>query len=246
MRTGTYRWLFLTLFLLLLAAVPSVAQTSSNADLVLRGKVLSIRPVSGDPAHVKFNIDLSIEFRNERAYPVIFLTPHADPQAEIFQLQVVSLSLTKLHADDDLTRRDIWQLSMLTSIDTDPLYRQVTRRLDQPTPPPELTRILAPQETWTWETTMELRFDAKTETREGSVFPLSSILGWDVIGKIGTPLWMRLNYNVWSRNLLRADKHLRKRLQQRWKNVGYLHTQPSLETRAIEVRFNEVRLHSSP
>jgi hypothetical protein len=51
---------------------------------------------------------------------------------------------------------------------------------------------------------------------------------------------MRLDYEVWSLNLQRADKGLRNRLQKRWKGVGLLNAQPSLTTEPIELKLNGV------
>jgi hypothetical protein len=111
----------------------------------------------------------------------------------------------------------------------------MAKRLDQPIPPSDLTHVLQPKESWVWQTTAFLRFYAKTMS---SVYS-GHDLAWEVIGKITTPLWMRLDYEVWSLNLQRADKGLRKRLQQRWKDVGLLNIEPSLTTEPIELKLNK-------
>jgi len=195
---------------------------------------------------VKFDVDLDIDFVNVGTQPIVFLSPQQEPQAEIFQVEGIALALSKLQAETYPYGWDIWARGMFTSISTAPEYGEVARRLDQSSPPPDLTRVLRSRESWTWRTTVALWFEAHTVTAYVNRTPSPSDLGWDVIGKIGTPLWMRLRYSVWSHNLQRADRNLRARLQKRWRNAGYLIVEPELDTQAIELRLNEVKLNDSP
>ena len=242
------------------------AQRQINSEhLVLRGTIRNVKHLPDNSDRVKFQADLDIKFTNKSDQPVIFLLPQNEAPAEVFRLEVVSLALSKLQAERYPYELDIYRQAWFTSMDTSQEYKDMAMRLDQPIPPKNLTKTLQPQESWTWQTKCEIRFAAQTKTRsESSDLTLSFYgrkaiddkrmaetivgnasspameLGWDVIGKIKTSLWMRLTYQVWSDNLQRADKDLRNRLQKRWKNSGYLVTADELNTQAIELKLYEV------
>jgi hypothetical protein len=219
-----------------LVSSPVLAQQAASDALVLRGRVQDIKRVSRDQAYVSLEVGVDIEFFNKGTRPIIFLKPQKEREAEIFWPSVVSLSLAKFLAERGECNSAIWVQALLPSVNTSPEFLRMAKRLDQPFPPPDLTHILQPKESWTWQTTAFLSFYAKTMS---SVYSRHD-LPWEVIGKITTPLWMRLEYEVWSLNLQRADKGLRNRLQKRWKDVGLLNIQPSLTTEPIELKLNGV------
>jgi hypothetical protein len=220
--------------IVLLVASPVMAQTNVSDDLILRGKVQDIKYVSNDPDYVDLEVAVDVELVNTGTKPIIFLKPQKGHAAEIFRPGVVSLSLAKFLAERGGCNSTIWVQAQLPSINTAPEFREMAKRLDQPFPPPDLTHILQPKESWTWQTAVFLRFYTKTIS---SVYS-GHDLAWEVIGKIATPLWMRLGYEVWSLNLQRADKGLRKSLQKQWSGVGLLNIQPSLTTEPIELKLN--------
>jgi hypothetical protein len=223
----------LTLFLMTAHSV--FGQNAYESNLIIRGNVQNIRRLPNDPHYVAFEVNLNLEFVNTGGQPVIFLQPNDNTEAEIFWLGTISLSLSETQAKQYGSNSYIWVSTALPSVDTSPVFRQMANRLNQPLPPPDLTRILQPKETWVWKTKIPLRFYAKT-----SSCCSSQDLGWEVIGKIGTPLWMRLNYVIWSNNLLRADNGLLKRLRSRWKRFGILNAEASLTTEPIEIKLNEM------
>ena len=220
----------------ILAVAPVMAQRTDRDALVLRGKVRDIKFVSNDPNYVGLEVALDVDFVNRGTMPIIFLKPQKEQEAEIFWPGAISLSLAKFLAERGGCNSTIWIQSHYPAVNTAPQFREMAKRLDQPSPPPDLTHILRPKESWTWQTTAFLRFYAKTMS---SVYS-GHDLAWEVIGKIPTPLWMRLDYEVWSLNLQRADKGLMSRLQKRWKGVGLLNIQPSLTTEPIELKLNGV------
>lgn len=134
---------------------------------------------------------------NTGANPIIFLKPQKEHEGEIFWLGGISLSLAKFLAERGGCNSTIWVQSHYPAVSIGPEFREMAKRLDQPTPPPDLTHILRPKESWIWQTTTLLRFYAKTMASVYSAHDLP----WEVIGKIPTALWMRLDYEVWSRNL---------------------------------------------
>jgi hypothetical protein len=219
-----------------LTTSPVLAQRDAGDALVLRGKVRDIKIVSNDPHHVGLEVAVDIEFVNTGTKPIIFLKPQNEREAEIFWPGAISLSLAKFLAERGGCNSAIWVQSHLPAVSTAPEFREMAKRLDQPSPPPGLTHVLRPKESWVWQTTAFLGFYAKTMS---SVYS-GHDLPWGVVGKISTPLWMRLDYEVWSLNLQRADKGLRERLRKRWKNVGLLSIEPSLTTEPIELRLNAV------
>jgi hypothetical protein len=219
----------------LLAAFPALAQRNAHDVLVLRGKVQDIKFVSSDPNYVDLEVGIDIEFINTGATPIIFLKPQKEREAEIFWPGAISLSLAKFLAERAGCNSAIWVQEYWPSVNIAPKFREMVKR-DQLAPPPDLTNVLQPNESWVWRTTAFLRFYAKTMS---SVYS-GHDLPWDVVGKIITPLWMRLEYDVWSLNLQRADRSLRKRLQKRWQHVGLLSIEPSLRTEPIELKLSNV------
>jgi hypothetical protein len=230
------RLYWLAIIVALLSASPVLAQRGAGEALVLRGKVRDIKFMSGDPNYVDLEVALDIEFVNTGAKPLIFLKPQKEREAEIFWPGAVSLSLAKFLAERGGCNSTIWVQAHLPAISTAAEFQEMAKRLDQPSPPPDLTHVLQPKESWVWQTTAFLRFYAKTMS---SVYS-GHDLPWEVIGEIATPLWMRLDYEVWSLNLQRADKGLRERLRKRWKEVGLLNIEPSLTTEPIELKLNGV------
>lgn len=256
------------LFAFLQIATTAWAQREVNSDrLILRGTVRNVKPLplSASSEWIRFEVDLDVKFTNKSDEPVIFLLPQNEPQAEIFRLEGISLALSKLQAERYPYELDIYRRGMYTSIFTNPEYKEMAMRLDQPSPPKDLTKTLKPRESWIWQTKCEIWFEPQTKTRSedsdltlsfygrkrvddkritetilGNAEMPSTELGWDVIGKIQTSLWMRLNYQVWSDNLQRADKSLRFRLEKRWKYAGYLVTADELNTQAIELKLFNV------
>jgi hypothetical protein len=231
-----FRLYWLTTVVGILAVFPALSQKNANEGFVLLGKVQEIKSVSSDPNYVDLEIAVDIEFINKGATPVILLKPQKELEAEIFWPGATSLSLAKFLAEREGCNSAIWVQEHWPSVSTALEFREIVKRLDLPSPPPDLTLILQPKESWVWKTTTFLKFYAKTMS---SVFS-GHDLPWDVIGKICTPLWMRLEYDVWSLNLQRADKGLKKRLQERWKGVGLLNIEPSLKTEPIELNLSNV------
>lgn len=230
-------WLASAAVVTLLIDTPVMAQRTAAYPLVLRGKVRGIKQMHKDPGYVDLEIELDLEFVNTGTQPIIFLVPPPDHQAEIFWLSGISLSMSKLLAQRGGCNSTIWLQSHGPAVSTAPEFQVMAKRLDQLSPPPDLTRRLQPNETWPWQTTAFLRFYSQTPSSVYSAHDLD----WEVIGKINTPLWMRLSYEVWSLNLQRADKSLRKRLQKQWKDAGILSIEPDLRTEPIELRLNDSR-----
>lgn len=229
------------LAIILLAASSAFARKLDKNNLVVRGKVTKISLLPHAPHYVGFEVALNLEFVNTGTTPIIFLRPNEKSKwAQIFWLGSASLWLTESQAKHSWERSAIWSLGGLPANDiTSPIFREMVGQLDQSIPPPELTQVLQPKETWTWQTECILRFNEKTED-----YGSSSDLGWEVIGKIGTPLWMRLTYVVWPNNLLRAEKNLKRKLQARWKNIGVLNINEDVMTEPIEVKLDEVAANS--
>lgn len=228
-------YLFL-ITIIFLAVSPVMAEKYEKDPLVLRGKVQDIKDVSKDPQFVDLEVGVDIEFINTGIKPIIFLKPQKKIEADLYWPGAISLSLEKFLAERGGRDSSIWVQALLPSVNTSPIFKEIVKRLDQPTPPAELTQILQPKESWTWQTTAFLRFYTKPNSSNFSAHDLS----WQVIGKIVTPLWMKLNYEVWSYNLQRADKGLRKRLQKRWANIGILNIEASLGTEPIELNLNNI------
>src|SRR5262249_39625493 len=141
----------------LLIDLPAMAQKTGGPPLVLRGNVRSIKQMHNDPGYVDLEIELDLEFVNTGSQPMVFLVPSPDHQAEIFWLSSISLSMSKLLAQRGVGNSTIWVQSQGPSVSTAPEFKVMAKRLDQLSPPPDLTHRLQPNEAWPWQTTAFLR-----------------------------------------------------------------------------------------
>jgi hypothetical protein len=219
-------------FAVLLLSPVAFGQTANDSDLVVRGSVTSLRLVSSDRDSVRVDVGVELLFFNKATAPIIVLRPGENLPAQMYWQGGQTLSLTRTHAERNQV---IWSFQAWPAVNMSREFRQFAERLDQKAAPADLTLTLGPQETWKWMTVVHMGFYAKT-----SSCCSSADLGWEVISKIDVPLWFRLYYGIWSPNLVRADRGLRKRLQHRWNGVGHLFASNDLITEPIELRLNEM------
>lgn len=200
---------------MLLASFSVSAQDAENTGgLTLRGRILSVELNRKDKNYVDGELKLSLDFVNESDKPIIILQPlgSEDEQRYIFWKADVALAKTKEDAD---AGKYVFSRLMLPSIYPFPVFRQLAERLNQPSPPADVTRILQPGATWTWQTVASFRLGRKAES-------YSENLGWEEISRIDSPLWVRVTYSIFPSNVERFRENLGAKLQRRWKNYGRL------------------------
>ncbi|MGA2263218.1 MAG: hypothetical protein ABSH28_17515 [Acidobacteriota bacterium] len=205
----------------------------TDRRLVVRGAVQNIEMIPGGEHYVDIRVDLELTFTNTGSTPLIILKPGNGLPAQMYCQGGQALALTKVHAQRG---EFIWNDQAWPSVDTSPVFRQISERLDQKEPPAEFTLTLNPQSPWKWRTLITIRFYTQTNSCCSA-----HDLGWEVISKIDAPLWLRLYFGTWPVNLERADPGIRKRLQRRWKSMGSLFASDVLVTEPIEVRLSEIK-----
>ena len=179
---------------------------SQNADgLTLRGKVVNARQVPEAAKYVNVKISLVLEFVNTGSQPIIIMKPWLDDR---FWHGGTCLSKT---IDDSLGNRCYFSSGMWESISRGDEYRRLAGQLDQPSPPPSLTRILKPGEAWTTESEINIRFEDDARSYR---------VPWQEMKQLSSPLWMRLSFEMWPFNVETFKPNLAAKLRKRWRPYG--------------------------
>lgn len=123
-------------------------QSQTSKRLCLRGKVISVKVVEDSPRSrysSKFlEIKLTLELVNTSPTPIIFLN-----REPLF----VGAALAK-QPDDFATGNYLARTYAGPAVSLDPEWAALRLSLDKPTPPPDQTRILMPNESWSLEATV--------------------------------------------------------------------------------------------
>lgn len=209
-------------------------------DLLLTGNMLAIRCKPDAPRYIFCEVDLSLEFSNQGNQPVIILQPHGG-----FELWQGGRSLALTKADSE-AHNYVHSSDQWPSIYRSEEYRQLAETLDQPTPPGNLTRAIAPGESWKWKTKIHLAV-TEENTCDGAV---GVAIGWREIKRLSAPLWLRVSYEMWPFNVENFKNDLGGQLRERWKQYGTLYLQEKqdrywfahLTSEPIELDFQSVEL----
>lgn len=181
--------------------------------LLLKGEVLTVRCSRDETKSNLCEVDLNLDFFNNSTNPMIILQPFGEYQ---FWHGATSLALSKADAE---AYSDVYSMSAWPSIYNTLEYRQLGEALDQPTPPASLTRIIRPNESWQYQTT--IRFHLAEENRcSGST---GVEIGWRAARNLTAPLWLRISYEMWPFNVENFKRGLGGKLRKRWKSYGELY-----------------------
>ena len=204
-------------------------------DLILTGNALAARCKPGYPKYIDCDIDLRLDFSNQGKQPIIILQPYGDYE---FWHGASSLALTKADSEayNDVYSSAAWPSSCFC----EPYY-MLARKLDQRTPPTDVTRVLAPGTNWNWKTTIRLSI-----TEENTCEGYKGVeIGWNEIKKLSAPVWLTVSYEMWPLNLENFRRGLGGRLRKRWKKYGTLYFEekhPHLTSEPIELNFQSIEL----
>ena len=225
---------------LILCACPSVlSQDAGRTGLSLKGRVNNLK-LKRDGSAVRGTVDLSLDFVNTGDRPVIILRPDIKDVPGVFWAGGASLAWTR---EDSEAGRFIYAHSRWPSFPGK--AEELAGRLDQATPPAEFTRVIRPNETWTWRTQVGFHLAGRAEHTGWR-----ANLGWDEIGRAGRPVWLRVGVGVWPFGLELAREGILSKLQRRWQDVGWLWVggegvHQVLTSEPIILRLNEARLSGS-
>ena len=189
-------------------------QSQTSKRLCLRGKVISVKVVEDSPRSrysSKFlEIKLILELTNTSRTPIIFLN-----REPLF----VGAALAR-QPDDFASGNYLARTYAGPAVSLDPEWAALRLSLDRPTPPPDQTRILMPNESWSLGATVGVSLPDHPE-----MFAPAKSASLKEIKELST-VWLRVVCEVWPWNLEpsadRSKLSYGRKLQRRWKNVGVL------------------------
>jgi len=205
--------------LLLALTIPYSTQSKEKKllnTLLLRGDVLGVKFEGSADRLTRYRVTLNLEFFNSGSEPVIILQPFGD---KVFWLGGVSLGRTEAEAKG---HENFYSFSHWPSIYPFPVYRELAQRLDKPLPPPDVTRILRPKESWFWRTDQAL---IVLEEKPDSISKQTrtQTLTAEEIKKMPAPIWLRAHLEMWPFNVENFRPGLGGKLRKRWSKAGVLY-----------------------
>lgn len=210
-----------------------------TGDLRLTGSVRKIS-CSKDVDYIGCNIDLNLRFTNTGNTSLIILQPHGE---YAFWHGGISLALSEKESNSYSL---VYRTSYWPSIYKFPMYENLANLLDQSVPPPGLTRVLLPNASWSWDTSIKLTL------REGNSCDqhVGVEIGWEEIKRRSAPLWLRVSYEMWPFNVENFKPNLGGILRKRWLSYGRLYLEEKsdrywsaiLTSEPIEFPLNQIDL----
>jgi hypothetical protein len=129
----------------------------------------------------------------------------------------------------------LFRLQTLPSIARSSEWEELQRRIDKPMPPPDVIQELAPDETWTLETTEWFYINKKTNLDPNS-------MSWSTIRQ-ASPVCLQVTLQIWSGdiepNVDREKLKFSRMLQRRWQPVGELQLE-SLTSEPMPLDFSSL------
>ena len=208
-------------------------QRNSNQSpqlLCLSGRIVSGEISEDSSDNVKVTLKLSLDIKNVGSKPAL-----------IFNREPIIIEAKIIASPSDTAENEyLFLLQTLPSIARSPEWEELQKRLNKPSPPPDVIRELAPSETWTLETTDWFYINKKTNLDPNSK-------SWDAIRQ-ASPVWLQVTLQMWSRdiepNVDRDKLRFSKMLRRRWQQVGELQLE-SLISEPIPLDFSSFTLSDS-
>ena len=183
-----------------------------GASLKLKVRIEALTIAKESNTYKNFKVTYCFEFVNDGTEPIILLQPNywLKPWFE-----GIVLSRT---VEDMRAARYVSVQTHGPALDDSPVWKRLRIKLDQPKPPGDLTRILAPGKRWKITENSYISFKKK-----GVIIQPDQ--PWAVIRKI-SPLYLQARFIMWPFNL-EPDREwdnpkFGKRLRKRWKQYGTL------------------------
>lgn len=220
------------LLLVLFSAVYTVGQCKTETcGLVVRGNVTELNIDKSNKDYVLFHVKLAMEFKNESIEPIILFKPNTDNSYFEGAYYLGAKSLSENESGKALHIEAAWE-----SVIGSPFYKRLSEHLDTKTPPAEFTKILQPNEIWSFPDKTLIIFtyekDRYNEGRQKS---------WEEMKSRPSKLWLQINYELspWNAEFFKPD--LLRKLAKRWKTVGNVVIEPKKDG-----RFNHFTIGSKP
>ena len=202
-----------------------------NCGLVVRGKVTSLQIDRSSKDGIIFEVQLAMEFKNENDQPIILFKPNTDNSyfGNRYYLDGKSLALSK-------NEKPFFSRYGGESIAGSPFYRDLANKLDTKTPLEEYTKILQPNEVWSFTDKTTLYFSKKKEKYQ----PPNEI-SWEEMQELPSQLWLAVNYELNPWNVEFFKPKLLRKLKKRWASYGNV-----LIDRDDNSRFGSFGISSEP
>lgn len=208
-------------------------------NLRLTGSVGKV-DCSKDDKYVRCNAELNLKFTNIASTPVIILQPSGEYK---FWHGGTSLALSE---EESRANSLVYIASAWPSVYKFPMYQTLANLLDQSDPPPGVTRVLLPNASWNWDTSIMLKL-AEGNSCDQQV---GVEIGWEEVKQRNTPLWLRVSYEMWPFNVENFKPNLGSILQKRWQRHGSLYLDEKsgkylmaiLTSEPIEFPLNQIDL----
>ena len=223
---------------------PARQKEATEANLILTGKVLGVSCSRLDKTYIECRANLDLTFSNKGNRPVIMLQPFGE---DGFWHGATALALSQANSEK---YSYVYSNAAWPSIYTFPIYQQLAESLDKPSPPPDATRVIKPQESWIWSTPVQFRLYVENHC---DMF-VGVEIGWNQIRKLSSPLWLRVSYELWPFNVENFRKNLGGKLRKRWEAFGVLYLeekksgrywQAILRSEPIELDLRGIELTNS-
>ncbi|HKP70412.1 MAG TPA: hypothetical protein VJV05_14085 [Pyrinomonadaceae bacterium] len=199
--------------LLLLLAVSAFAQCKvEGCGLVIRGKVADLEVERNSKENsVRLHVKLDVTFANDGNAPIILFKPEHENESRYW------LGAWSLYLDASLKADPVFVDGYWQSISGSDYYKKLADGLDVKTPPAEFTKILKPNESWSFKDDFQIYFEAE----KGSRYPPHRT--WKEMSELGTSVFqMRISYELSPWNVGYFKPNLIKKLKKRWSSYGNL------------------------
>lgn len=226
------KWFSITIFLTVCFSLSVFAQCKDeNCGLVVRGKVMDLQIDRSDKDYVAFNVNLKMEFKNESDQPIILFKPNTNNSyfGNSYYLGAKALSLAE--NGESLYSDGAWE-----SIMGSEFYRKLAEDLDTKVPSNELTKVLQPNEVWSFPDKTYINFSAKEEK---NTFPKQR--SWKEMQAFPSKLWLTVFYELNPWNIEYFKPKLIRKLKNRWKNFGNVPIDEDTDS-----RFSHFGISSKP
>ena len=182
-----------------------------NCGLIVSGRVTDLQIDHSKKGYVVFDVQLAMEFKNESSQPIILFKPNTNNSyfGDGYYLGGKSLSLTE-------NEKHFFAYGAWESVMGSPFYRDLASKLDTKTPSGDYTKILQPNEIWSFADKTEIVFNEKKEKYPSSVFDKS----WEEMKELPSKLWLTVDYELNPWNVEFFKPKLLRKLKKRWKGFG--------------------------
>lgn len=176
-------------------------------DLQVKGRILSGEIAEQESGDIKLTLNMSLDFTNSGKQPVLLLTR----KPGIVEEKIIADAFAA-------AQKYLFKQETYPSIDTSKEWQLLKASVDTASPSSDAIKTLAPNETWTLTTSDWFYIAANRNINDSNK-------SWAVISAT-SPLWVRLTFETWPKNIEQGPERdrcqLGNRLRNRWKSFGDL------------------------